>query len=89
MGKILLLAFPHKPIPADFEDLSLNNKHIFTVRGEGWANVGRAVTFLNRGVIDLKPLVTHTFPLARIDDAFETFNKRIGGAIKVISKPQE
>ena len=89
MGKILLLAFPHNPIPADFETLSLNNKHIFTVRGEGWANVGRAVSLLNRGVVNLKPLITHTFPIAEVNEAFNTFNNRIGGAIKVITKPQE
>lgn len=89
MGKILLLGFPHKPFPADFEELALNNKYIYTVRGEGWANVGRAVSMLNQGSVDLKPLITHTFPLAEIDQAFETFNKRIDGAIKVISKPQE
>ncbi|MCP5514933.1 MAG: alcohol dehydrogenase catalytic domain-containing protein [Spirochaetales bacterium] len=89
MGKVLLLAFPHKPFPADFEDLALNNKHIFTVRGEGWANVGRAAVFLNKGIVDLKPLITHTFPLAKINEAFDTFNNRIDGAIKVITKPQE
>lgn len=87
MGRILLLGFPHEPFPADLERLALNNKHIFTVRGEGWANVGRAVSLLNRKRVDLSPLVTHRFPIDRIDDAFKTFNERIDGAIKVISKP--
>lgn len=89
MGKILLLGFPHVPFPADFEELALNNKHIYTVRGEGWANVGRAVSFLDRGLVDLKPMITHTFPIDEINTAFDTFNNRIDGAIKVISKPQE
>ena len=89
MGKILLLGFPHVPFPADFEELALNNKHIFTVRGEGWANVGRAVTFLENGLVDLKPLITHTFSIDEVNRAFETFNKRIDGAIKVITKPWE
>jgi L-iditol 2-dehydrogenase len=89
MGKVLLLGFPHDPFPADFAELALNNKYIYTVRGEGWANVARAVSFLNKGAIDLKPLITHSFPIGEIDKAFETFNKRIDGAIKVISKPQE
>jgi len=89
MGKILLLGFPHKPVSTDFETLALNNKHIFTVRGEGWANVGRAVSLLARGSVDLKPLITHRFPLNRIDEAFATFKDRTDGAIKVISKPQQ
>jgi L-iditol 2-dehydrogenase len=89
MGKILLLGFPHHPAKTDLATLALNNKHIFTVRGEGWANVGRAVSMLGRGSVDLKPLITHTFPLNRITEAFSTFVDRTDGAIKVISKPQE
>jgi len=87
MGKILMLSFSHHPLPADFEELALNNKSIYTVRGESWANVGRAVTLLDRGAVNLKPMVTHDFPLEKIDQAFETFVKRIGGAVKVIVKP--
>ncbi len=87
MGKILLLGFPHEPFPADLGTLALNNKHIFTVRGEGWANVGRAVSLLNHRRVDLSPLVTHRFPIDQIDEAFRTFNERIDGAIKVVSKP--
>lgn len=87
MGKILMLSFSHHPLPADFEELALNNKAIYTVRGESWANVGRAVTLLDRGTVNLKPMVTHDFPLEKIDEAFETFVKRIGGAVKVIVKP--
>ncbi len=89
MGKVLLLGFPHKPFPADFENLALNNKSIYTVRGEGWANVGRAVTFLDKGLVDLKPLITHKYPIDQIDTALNTFINRTDGAIKVISKPQE
>lgn len=88
MGKILLLGFPHVPALADMETLALNNKHIFTVRGEGWANVGRAISLLDRKSVDLKPLITHSFPIDRIDEAFSTFVNRKDGAIKVISKPQ-
>ena len=89
MGKILLLGFSHEPLPADFEALALDNKAIYTVRGEGRANVGRAVSLLERGLVDLKPIITHRFPLARIEEAFATFTQRTGGAIKVVSRPQE
>jgi threonine dehydrogenase-like Zn-dependent dehydrogenase len=37
----------------------------------------------------LKPYVTHTFPLDEITTAFDTFVKRIEGAIKVVVKPNE
>jgi len=87
MGKILLLGFAHKPIVADFESLALANKSIYTVRGEGWANVARAISLVGRGLVDLKPLVTHRFALRQIQEAFDTFVNRVGGAIKVIAKP--
>jgi L-iditol 2-dehydrogenase len=89
MGKILLLGFPHEPIKANLEPIVTDNKSILSVRGEGWGNVGRAFTLLERKAIDLEPLITHTFPISRIEEAFRTFRERIGGAIKVISKPQE
>lgn len=37
--------------------------------------------------IDVNPLVTHTFSLEDIGMAFETFEKRLGGAMKVIVLP--
>jgi threonine dehydrogenase-like Zn-dependent dehydrogenase len=42
---------------------------------------------LGQGRISLKALATHSFPLDRIEEAFETFKQRIGGAIKVIVHP--
>jgi L-iditol 2-dehydrogenase len=89
MGKILMLGMPHEPVLVDFQDLLLKNKSIHTVRGEGWSNVARAVSLLGSGKITLKPYVTHTFPLDKINTAFETFVKRIDGAVKVVVKPSE
>ncbi len=86
MGKILLLGFPDEPVRADFSLLGKDNKHIYTVRGEGWANCGRAVSLLASGKVNLRRLVTHSFPLDSISDAFKTFKERIGGAVKVVVK---
>lgn len=87
MGKILLHGFPHEPVSADLETLCLNNKSVYSVRGEGWANCGRAVALWEQGKVDLKPLITHTFTLKKINEALYTFVNRIGGAIKVAIKP--
>ena len=89
MGKILMLGIPHEPVLVDFEDLQLKNKSIYTARGEGWANVARAVSLLSSGKITLKPYVSHSFPLKDISTAFETSAERIGGAVKVVVKPNE
>lgn len=37
--------------------------------------------------IDVKKMVTHTFPLEEIGAAFETFEKRLDGAMKVVIYP--
>ncbi len=87
-GKLLLLGIPHHPVPIDFKDLSLNDKDIIAIRGEGRANVARAISLLANGRVNIAPLVTHTFPIARFEEAYRTFNERIGGAMKVIIKPQ-
>jgi len=87
MGKILLLSFPHEPVTADIAALGRENKFIYTVRGEGWDNCRRGISLLHRGRVNLKPLVTHSFPLQEIHEAFRTFVERIGGAIKVAVKP--
>jgi L-iditol 2-dehydrogenase len=89
MGRILMLGFPEGPVNADFSVLGKDNKSIHTVRGEGWANCGRAVSLLAAGKVSLKSLATHTFPLAEIEEAFRTFRERIGGAIKVVVKPNK
>jgi len=89
MGKILMLGIPHEPVLVDFEDLLMKNKSIHTVRGEGWANVARAVSLLGSGKVRLKPYITHSFPLDDISKAFKTFVERIGGAVKVVVKPNE
>jgi len=89
MGKILLLGFPHEPVLVDLEDLLMKNKSMHAVRGEGWSNVSRAVSLLGSRKVRLKPYVTHTFPLKDVTTAFKTFVERIGGAVKVIVKPNE
>jgi 2-desacetyl-2-hydroxyethyl bacteriochlorophyllide A dehydrogenase len=88
-GKVLMLAIAHHPLTVDFKDLSLNDKDIITNRGEGRANVGRAVSLLATGLVDLTPLVTHVFPLADYQEAIATFRERRDGAVKVVLHPQE
>jgi threonine dehydrogenase-like Zn-dependent dehydrogenase len=85
----LLLGFPEDPVSADFASLGRDNKSIYTVRGEGWGNCGRAVSLLASGRVHLKPLITHSFPLTEIEMGFKTFRDRIGGAVKVVVKPNE
>ena len=89
MGKVLLVGYPEKPVSANFSIMGMRNIQMYSIRGEGWANCARAVSLLEQGRVSLKPLATHTFPIDKIHDAFDTFTGRVGGAIKVIVHPNE
>ncbi len=89
MGKVLLLGYPEEPASLNFAMMGMRNIHIFSVRGEGWANCARGISLLSQGKVTLKPLATHSFPLDQVEEAFRTFTERIGGAIKVIVHPNE
>lgn len=56
-------------------------------KAEGMWNLERAIPLMADGRLNLKPLITHLFPLDEINTAFDTFTGRVGGAIKVIVKP--
>lgn len=46
-----------------------------------------AVELVASGAIDVGPLVTHRFPLSRVEEAFSLFADRADGAIKVVLVP--
>ncbi len=48
-----------------------------------------AIRLVSSGQIDVKPLVTHRFPLERAVEAFETARTGKGNAIKVMIKCKE
>lgn len=87
MGRLLLLSFPEEPILADLGTMGKNSISLYTVRGEGRANCARAVSLIATGKVNLKPLITHSFTLDEILEAFQTFVERREGAIKVIVEP--
>ena len=65
----------------------LRNITIHTERREGGTSVGRALALLAAGRISAAPLVTHRFPLARVHEALEVLEKRIGDPMKVVVNP--
>ena len=48
---------------------------------------GRALALLARGLVDVRSLVTHRFPLERFEEAWRTFVERRDGAIRVMLEP--
>ena len=86
-GKVLLVGFYHGPVTADVSHAVRRNVTIYTERGEGGTSVGRALAMLAARRIQAQPLVTHTFPLTEVHQAFEVLEKRIGDPIKVVLHP--
>jgi threonine dehydrogenase-like Zn-dependent dehydrogenase len=50
---------------------------------EGKADFEWAIDLIRTGAVNASGLVTHTFPLHRIDEAFRTANDKSTGSIKV------
>jgi L-iditol 2-dehydrogenase len=84
---IVFLAHLDDPVTADIGLAVQKGNSIFTVRGEGRLSVSRALSLMAQGKITAGDLITHTFPLARIPEAIDTFRERRDGAIKVVVHP--
>jgi len=77
-------------VPQDFLfDLSDRFFDIFSLSiGLGDQNhTEELMMLIKNGKLNLKPLITHTFPLAKAMEAYEVMEKRRDGCIKVLLKP--
>jgi L-iditol 2-dehydrogenase len=86
-GKILVLAFYPQPITLDLSTAVRENVTIYTSRGEGGANVRRALSLVEQGKMRGGELVTHHFPLEEIREGFRVVAEREGDPIKVVFVP--
>lgn len=86
-GRISYNGIYHEPVTLQLDKIVQWNLLITGPKAEGMLNLGRAIPLMADGRINLKPLITHTFPLSEINTAFDTFTGRVGGAIKVIIQP--
>ena len=83
-GRVQLLGIPKGEVPIDFaSEIIFKGITIYGVIGrkmyETWHQMRR---FLSAGQLDPRPVITHQFPLARIDDALAAI--RSGDAGKII-----
>ncbi|HEV2205860.1 MAG TPA: alcohol dehydrogenase catalytic domain-containing protein [Candidatus Acidoferrales bacterium] len=77
------LAIPVEPFAAGLGD----QKIITTLCPGGKERMRRLMELVRHGRLDLTPLLTHTFPLSRIVEAYDLFGGRREGVIKVAIKP--
>jgi len=77
------LAVPLEPFAAGLG----NHKIITTLCPGGKERMRRLMELVRHGRLDLVPLITHTFSLDKIADAYNLFGGRMDGVIKVAIKP--
>jgi alcohol dehydrogenase len=77
------LSVPLEPFAAGLGD----HKIVTTLCPGGKERMRRLMELVRHGRLDLRPLLTHSFPLDRITDAYDLFGQRGGGVIKVAVRP--
>ncbi len=87
-GTLTLFGIPSKPVEIDLAELIFKEIQITSIVGrhmfDTWIQVNE---LLNSGKVDLSPLITHTFPLAKMDDAMELLRPDNIQAGKIVLKP--
>lgn len=77
------LSIPGEAFAAGLGD----HRIVTTLCPGGKERMRRLMELVRHGKLDLTPLLTHTFPLERIAEAYELFGNRREGVIKVAIRP--
>tara|TARA_R110002095_G_scaffold159356_2_gene138176 strand:+ start:6188 stop:7171 length:984 start_codon:yes stop_codon:yes gene_type:complete len=85
-GKILVFGVPPETIDqVRWRDLLFKNITVYTsINPDFKRDFPLAMQWISEGRIDVSPIITHRFPLAEIQQAFELFRDRRESVIKVI-----
>ena len=59
----------------------------FKTGGVDGCNCAETLALIEKGKLDTVPLITHTYPLSRIQEAYDLFANRRDGVIKVAVTP--
>ena len=77
------LQVPYEAFAAGLGD----HRIVTTLCPGGKERMRRLLEVVRHGRVDLTPLLTHTFPLARIREAYDLFGARRDGVLKVAIRP--
>lgn len=86
-GRACFLGLYPEPVPINLFKVVMSNLQIAGGRGEGEYVIDRIIPLMEDKRVKVDTLITHKFPLDKINDAFDTFIKRLDGAIKVVINP--
>ena len=77
------LQMPYDAFAAGLGD----HRIVTTLCPGGKERMRRLMEVVHHGRVDLTPLLTHTFPLDRITEAYHVFGERLDGVLKVAIRP--
>jgi Threonine dehydrogenase and related Zn-dependent dehydrogenases len=84
-GTLLAFGLPHKyNYDFAFHDFFWNEGRLICSLGPTVDDFRVAADMISNGVISVAPLITHTFPFSRAQEAFTLFADRADGVIKVV-----
>lgn len=79
---VTIVAMYDKPQILPLPDMYGKNL-IFKTGGVDGCDCARTLELIREGKIDTTPLITHRFPLERIDEAYHIFENHLDGVIKI------
>ncbi|MFQ5895708.1 MAG: zinc-binding dehydrogenase [Nitrospinota bacterium] len=87
-GRIALIGVTNRAegTPLDTDRIALHEMTVYGMRGSPHTTAG-AVSLVANGQVKTSPLISKTFPLSRIQEAFAAFENRQDGALGVLVKP--
>jgi L-iditol 2-dehydrogenase len=85
-GCVVMNGFPPGPVELPITQIVLDEKDLLGVRADP-NTCEEAISLIANGSIQIKPMITHVFPLDQFERALKVFSERLDGAIKVIVKP--
>lgn len=88
-GRLSFVGDSHERPTPDHRKFVLDSLRAAGVRGEGLGDCRRSLELFKMGKIQARPIISHHFPLTEINEGFDTFIKRRGGALKVIIEPNK
>jgi alcohol dehydrogenase len=86
-GHISVLGVFDRPTEIPIQKL-INRSPEIRIGSLTTANIPQLINLIAKRKIDLSSLLTHAFPLDQAAEAFDVFDKRRGGAMKVGLRPQ-
>lgn len=88
-GTFTAFGIPSRPVTLNFaEEVIFKGIKIIAINGRRmFATWYELANLLNSGRLDISHVITHTFPLAKIDDAMKLLNAKEIKAGKIILKP--